>query len=103
MRRSLALRNPVAEAVAVDMAAVAAVAAAVADMAAVAAVAAAAVADMAAVAAVAAAVADMAAVAEPVTDKRRGVAVVYGTGFTTPSDEKCRVLPRLEIQLKSAG
>ena len=89
MRRSLALRNPVAVAAAVDMAAVAAVAAAVADMAAVAAVAVAvAVADMAAVAAVAAAVADMAAVAAPVTDKRRGVAVVYGIGFKTPSDVK---------------
>jgi hypothetical protein len=66
----------VAVAAAVDMAAVAAAAAVAVDMAAVAAVAA------------AVAVADMAAVAAPVTDKRRGVAVVYGTGFTTPSDAK---------------
>ena len=87
MRRSPALRNPVAVAAAVDMAAVAAAAAV--DMAAVAAVAAAvAVADMEAVAAVAAAVVDMAAVAAPATDKWHGVTVVYETGFKTPSDVK---------------
>jgi hypothetical protein len=46
--------------------------------------------DMAAVVAVAAAVVavDMAAVAAPATDKCHRVAVVYGTGFTTPSDVK---------------
>jgi hypothetical protein len=56
------------------------------------------VADMAAVAAVAAAVADMAAVAAPATGKWHGVAVVHGAGFTTPSDAKWPRLPRLEIQ-----
>ena len=95
MRRSLALRNPVAVAAAVDMAAVAA-----AVVAAVVAVAVAAAVDMAAVAAAAAVAvaADMAVAAAPVTDENTGslsFIKLVSRPHLTPNG---RVLPRLEMQ-----
>ena len=95
MRRSLALRNPVAVAAAVDMAAVAAAGA-------VAVVAAAAVAvavDMAAVAAAGAAVAaDTAVAAAPVTDEATESLSFIEQVSRPRLTPNGRVLPRLEMQ-----